>query len=116
MIRPRRILRGAVRVYQGVHPAFFQGCCRFHPTCSHYALEALENHGSLKGLVLTAWRLWRCQPLYPAGYDPVPESGLSLGESLRESRHLGPGPLARFSAWAARIASPHPKKRGRFEV
>lgn len=49
--------------------------CRFHPTCSAYALEAFEKRGFFAGLTLTAWRLLRCSPLSPAGIDPVPEQG-----------------------------------------
>jgi uncharacterized protein len=46
--------------------------CRFYPSCSAYALEALATHGAWKGLALTLWRLLRCQPFHPGGYDPVP--------------------------------------------
>ena len=46
--------------------------CRFHPTCSAYALEALERHGALLGSYLAALRLLRCHPLHPGGLDPVP--------------------------------------------
>jgi len=47
--------------------------CRFTPSCSCYAVEALETHGSLRGLLLTVRRLLRCRPFGPSGYDPVPE-------------------------------------------
>jgi uncharacterized protein len=47
--------------------------CRFTPTCSHYAVEAVTRHGALRGLNLTARRLGRCRPGGPSGYDPVPE-------------------------------------------
>lgn len=46
--------------------------CRFYPSCSAYALEALATHGAWRGLGLTLWRLLRCQPFHPGGYDPVP--------------------------------------------
>jgi putative membrane protein insertion efficiency factor len=46
--------------------------CRFAPSCSEYALEALRTHGAVRGLWLAAWRLARCHPFNPGGYDPVP--------------------------------------------
>ena len=49
--------------------------CRFHPTCSAYAREAFEKRGFFAGLALTLWRILRCSPFSPAGYDPVPEQG-----------------------------------------
>ncbi len=47
-------------------------CCRFTPTCSQYALEAVEKHGAFKGTWLAVKRLLRCNPLFKGGYDPVP--------------------------------------------
>ncbi len=47
-------------------------CCRFTPTCSAYAIEALETHGAFKGTALAVWRVLRCNPLCHGGYDPVP--------------------------------------------
>ena len=49
--------------------------CRFTPTCSEYAMGAIMTHGCIKGLILTAWRLARCQPFGRWGFDPVPEPG-----------------------------------------
>ena len=49
--------------------------CRFVPTCSEYAMQALATHGLIKGLILTIWRLLRCQPCAKFGYDPVPQKG-----------------------------------------
>lgn len=51
-------------------------CCKFVPTCSTYALEAFEKRGFFVGLILTVWRILRCNPWNPGGYDPVPERGL----------------------------------------
>jgi putative membrane protein insertion efficiency factor len=51
-------------------------CCRFVPTCSAYAIEAFQKRGFFVGLILTVWRILRCNPMHPGGYDPVPEKGL----------------------------------------
>jgi len=48
-------------------------CCRFEPSCSSYAIEAIRVHGALKGSALAAYRILRCNPLCKGGYDPVPE-------------------------------------------
>lgn len=75
---PARALLGLVWLYQKtlspVLPAVFgPACaCRFHPTCSHYAAEAVRTHGALRGAWLAARRLARCTPLHPGGLDPVP--------------------------------------------
>ena len=50
-------------------------CCRFTPSCSEYALEAIQTHGALKGLYLSIKRILRCHPFCKGGYDPVPEKG-----------------------------------------
>jgi putative membrane protein insertion efficiency factor len=61
-----------VRVYQVTLGPLMGGHCRFTPSCSHYALEALREHGAVRGSWLTARRLARCHPLGGGGYDPVP--------------------------------------------
>ena len=67
------VLALPVRLYRlVVSPLLPPGVCRFHPTCSAYALAALEKHGALRGLRLILWRLVRCQPFHPGGIDPVP--------------------------------------------
>ena len=55
----------------GVSP-FVGSCCRFEPTCSHYALESISRHGVGKGLVLMTGRILKCHPFHPGGLDPVP--------------------------------------------
>ena len=72
-LRPRRLLIALVRFYQKHISSHTMPCCRFTPTCSAYAIEALERHGALLGTGLAVWRILRCNPLFPGGYDPVPE-------------------------------------------
>jgi hypothetical protein len=77
---PARALLTAIRVYQRTFsptlPALFGSTCgcRFTPTCSHYAAEAVREHGALAGAWLTTRRLVKCTPLHPGGFDPVPAS------------------------------------------
>ncbi|MDB5415975.1 MAG: rane protein insertion efficiency factor YidD [Rubritepida sp.] len=79
------LLKGAVITYQWtVRPLI--GCnCRFYPSCSDFALDAITEHGALRGTYLSTRRFLRCNPWHPGGYDPVPPS-------LKQS-----GPLARTS-------------------
>ena len=61
-----------VRAYQAMLSPLIPASCRFIPTCSSYAIEALRRHGVLRGMGLTVRRLLRCRPGYPGGDDPVP--------------------------------------------
>lgn len=67
------ILLFFIRIYQKTLSPLLPECCRFEPTCSKYAAEALKKHGFIKGLILTFWRLARCQPFCKGGFDPVPD-------------------------------------------
>lgn len=71
-----KVLVGIIRLYQlTLSPllgALLGPSCRFSPTCSAYAIEAIRKHGAVVGLVYTVWRLLRCQPFCKGGYDPVP--------------------------------------------
>ncbi|UIJ37689.1 membrane protein insertion efficiency factor YidD [Desulfobaculum bizertense] len=68
----RTILIFLIRAYQRFISPLFPPSCRFVPTCSSYALEALQVHGLFKGSLLAAWRILRCHPFCKGGYDPVP--------------------------------------------
>lgn len=59
--------------YKRLLSPFLGNHCRFHPTCSDYALKAFENHGVIKGLYLTVMRVTKCNPLHPGGIDDVPQ-------------------------------------------
>jgi len=69
---PKRALLGAIRFYRRHISPMFPPCCRFQPTCSAYALEAVEKYGALKGGFLALKRILKCHPFHPGGYDPVP--------------------------------------------
>lgn len=72
----RRLMVLLVRLYRAVlSPLKGAPTCRYLPTCSEYALEALHTHGAGKGAVLAAARILRCNPLFHAGYHPVPPQG-----------------------------------------
>ena len=64
-----------VRLYQIAVSPFFGNRCRFYPSCSAYCIEAVRNHGCMKGLWLTLKRLSKCHPFHPGGVDFVPEAG-----------------------------------------
>ena len=68
----RTVLIAFIRGYRYLLGPFLGRNCRFHPTCSHYAEEALAGHGALRGSWLAARRLLRCHPWHPGGFDPVP--------------------------------------------
>jgi uncharacterized protein len=68
----RAVLIGAVSVYRLLFAGMLAGRCRFHPSCSAYALEAIRTHGALRGSALAGWRVLRCSPLTAGGLDPVP--------------------------------------------
>lgn len=72
-----------VRLYQVTLSPFLGGACRFQPTCSNYALEALRTHGALRGSWLAARRIGRCRPGGGAGWDPVPPAGAAAPAERR---------------------------------
>jgi len=67
-----------IKAYQFLISPILPRSCRFYPTCSEYVLEALRAHGFAKGLALGTWRVARCHPFHPGGYDPVPPPGTGL--------------------------------------
>ena len=68
---PRAILIWAIRAYRAVISPALPRSCKYHPSCSQYALDAVTQYGAARGFVLAAWRLMRCNPLSYGGYDPV---------------------------------------------
>jgi putative membrane protein insertion efficiency factor len=66
-----KVILGLIRFYRYFLSPLTFPSCRFAPSCSAYALEAVERFGPAKGLLLAAWRILRCHPFHPGGYDPV---------------------------------------------
>lgn len=97
---PRRVLVALVRGYQLLFSAWIGPVCRYHPSCSHYALQALRQHGALGGSSLAAWRVLRCNPWSAGGDDPVP---------AQHPARRAHGLFTRLVA-AAAPESPDPKK------
>ncbi|NLD79993.1 MAG: membrane protein insertion efficiency factor YidD [Smithella sp.] len=67
-----KFLISMIRLYQAcISPFFFASCCRFHPSCSQYTIDAIQLHGPVKGGYMGIKRILRCHPFHPGGYDPV---------------------------------------------
>jgi uncharacterized protein len=70
---PRWALLAIIRGYQATFSKTLPpNTCRFYPSCSHYGYQAIYKHGAIKGGLMAAWRVLRCNPFNPGGYDPVP--------------------------------------------
>lgn len=88
----RWILLFLVRFYITFLSAYFGGACKFYPSCSQYAQEAIARHGPARGLWLALKRLGRCRPFTQGGYDPVPEQLFARGdEALQQTDTAMPG-------------------------
>jgi len=68
----KRALIAIIRLYRALISPLFPPSCRFQPTCSQYAIEAVERFGIIQGSWLAVKRILRCHPFHPGGYDPVP--------------------------------------------
>jgi uncharacterized protein len=70
---PKWVLLSFIRAYQfAISPALPPDTCRFYPSCSHYGYQAIYKYGAIKGSLMAGWRVLRCNPFNPGGYDPVP--------------------------------------------
>ena len=76
-----------IQLYRYLISPVIRPCCRFHPSCSCYALDAVKKHHVLRALWLIIFRIVRCHPLHPGGYDPVPEKRLGLREKKLEQNN-----------------------------
>ncbi len=71
----KTVLIWLITLYRKFISPLKPACCRFTPSCSAYAIEALQKRGLIMGILLAAWRILRCNPFCRGGYDPVPERG-----------------------------------------
>ena len=86
---------GLIRFYQRfISPLKGRPTCRFTPSCSAYGLEAFRKRGFFVGLFLTVWRILRCNPFDPGGYDPVPERGQPIRSKKRKDKQEDEPPRA----------------------
>jgi putative membrane protein insertion efficiency factor len=83
----QKILIAVIRIYRYLLSPWLGQSCRFYPSCSHYALESIETHGSARGSWLALRRLLRCHPWHTGGYDPVPPATHSHSRSGSRSGH-----------------------------
>jgi len=83
----KQVAAFCLRLYKGVVSPFLPVACRYVPTCSEYAAEAVARHGLLRGSALGLWRILRCNPFARGGYDPVPVKDAA-----------SPAPAKRFDA------------------
>ncbi len=83
----QRLLLGLVRGYRYWFKPWLGNSCRFEPSCSAYALQALQQHGAARGAALASWRLLRCNPWCEGGCDAVPKLWASLGPSVQKPSH-----------------------------
>ena len=82
----KRLLVGSIRVYQYLLSPWVGNQCRFYPTCSEYARQAISEHGSLKGSLLAVRRLTKCHPFHAGGIDLVPGTAMA---TKNEEKHNG---------------------------
>jgi putative membrane protein insertion efficiency factor len=88
------LLLFGIRFYQAIFAQHMPVGCKFYPSCSHYAAEAIERHGAARGARLALARLWRCRPFTRGGFDPVPdghEVSSGAAETASHSAHEAEG-------------------------
>lgn len=83
----KHVMIWLIRLYRKIISPLKPPCCRFTPTCSAYALEAFTKRGFFVGFILSVGRIFRCNPFFKGGYDPVPEKGLRNPKNIREMRY-----------------------------
>lgn len=109
----KRLFMAAIRFYQRfLSPLKPMPTCRFLPTCSSYALEAVQRRGAARGTLMALWRILRCNPLFPGGFDPVEPYPRASGEEHGCASCAQPEPAGHSNRGAlAGAASTRPRMR-----
>ena len=94
----RALLIGIIRIYRATLSGWLGGQCRFYPSCSHYAEDAIRSQGALRGSILAAWRVLRCNPFGKGGVEPAPPPRRALRSEHRPAYE----PVIPSSAGSAR--------------
>jgi uncharacterized protein len=89
------LLLAGIRFYQAVFAPVMPVGCKFYPSCSHYAAEAIARHGAVRGVWLATARLWRCRPFTKGGFDPVPDLVEDMSELFSQGLRNRAGDSAR---------------------
>jgi putative membrane protein insertion efficiency factor len=97
---PRITLLTTLRAYKYAISPLFLPSCRYLPTCSEYAAEALERHGAIRGTLIATWRLLRCNPFVKGGFDPVVEPHEANRRANADARDLRGQECPRHTACA----------------
>lgn len=89
----KTLLLAVLRAYKWAVSPLFPPACRYVPSCSEYAMEAIDRHGAARGMLMASWRLLRCHPFTRGGFDPVPAerqpgAKFAEGEATRGARQL----------------------------
>lgn len=92
---------GLISAYRLTISPLLGPTCRYHPSCSAYGLESMRVHGAVKGLLLTGWRILRCNPFSGGGLDPVPHRGEWRPDILPDGQPRPPRPATQTSASSA---------------
>ncbi|MBZ4683857.1 MAG: uncharacterized protein PWP46_723 [Fusobacteriaceae bacterium] len=82
----KKILIFLIKIYQKLISPILGNNCKYYPSCSNYSIEAIKEHGIIKGSILSIWRILRCNPWSHGGYDPVPKKNKKGGKNVNNSK------------------------------
>ena len=107
----KHVIIALIKVWRAVISPWYGPTCKYYPSCSAYALDAVQVHGAIKGTGLIIWRLLRCNPWSNGGVDPVPGSALAAQIAAEEADENGTTPRPYAAAPSPAAARPHAQTR-----